>query len=636
MNRIIWKDMSVLWALVPAMTLAFCAVIGAYLWPQLSTGMQGKTLHWFMRAAPLVVFIPPALAGLAVVALLPLHQRLPVAIINFGLVFLVASAYGWREYNRLAPYADQGMTFDQLSEYISAFVLGGALVAMAIAGFGARLATYVPDKVKRVKDGSIGNADWMDMSRAQKLYPPDGSIVLGEAYRVDKDLVTDLDFEAANNKTWGKGGRAPMLRYKYGNDSGHLLFFAGSGGFKTTANVIPTGLTYTDPIVCFDPSVEIAPVLVGARKAMNPNREIYTLDPDNPAIGFNVLDWIATSSRKEEDIATVAHMLLSDSGKVESASGNFFQNSAHNLLTGVLAYILLSPNFDGEKSLASLRDFVSLPEPSFLQMLQEIVKEESEPKFIRQSLGVFTNMTEQTFTGIYATTAKDTQWLSLKNYVPLVCGETFTTADLAQGKIDLFLNLRMDTLKTYPGIGRVIIGALLNAMIQADGHHAKRVLYIIDEASLLGYMKLLEEARDRGRKYGISLMLFYQSIGQIETHFTKSGSQAWFESAALTSYAAVATHETAKRISDLCGEMTIEVGSTSRPAGIFTNNNRGTESTSFQRRALILPHEIIQDMRRDEQIIIKAGQRPLRCGRAIYFRRPDMVQRAAKNRFAPK
>ncbi|MFG1298063.1 Ti-type conjugative transfer system protein TraG [Xanthobacter sp. V13C-7B] len=635
MHNINWKDASVWWALVPAAALAICALLVNALWTKLGQGLHGPALYWFTRAAPLAVFVPPALAGLAVVALLERHKRLPVALLNFGLVATVALGYAWREYERLAPYANEGMTVDQLVEYVSAFVIAGGVIAVAVAGFGARLATHVPSKVKRVRRGMIGDADWMNLEKAQKLFPPNGSIVIGEAYRVDKDLVAEIDFEAGDRSTWGKGGRAPLLCYHYGNDSGHLLFFAGSGGYKTTANVIPTGLHYKDPIVCFDPSIEIAPMIAKARRAMNSDRKVIVLDPTNPAVGFNVLDWIATSRRKEEDIASVAHMLLSESSRVESSTGSYFQNQAHNLLTGLLAYILLSPNFDGEKSLRSLREIVCVPEPSVLAMLAKIVEEESEPAFVRETLGVFVNMTEQTFSGVYSTASKDTQWLSLGNYAALVCGGTFKTGDLAGGKIDLFLNLRMDTLKSYPGIGRVIIGALLNAMIQADGRTGKRVLFLVDEASLLGYMKLLEEARDRGRKYGISLALFYQSVGQIETHFGKSGAQAWFESAALTSYAAVGTHETARHVSDLCGEMTIEVGSSSRQAGLSANSARATESTSYQRRALILPHEVLQDMRRDDQIIIKAGQRPLRCGRAIYFRRPEMLAQTEQNRFAP-
>jgi type IV secretion system protein VirD4 len=38
-------------------------------------------------------------------------------------------------------------------------------------------------------------------------------------------------------------------------------------------------------------------------------------------------------------------------------------------------------------------------------------------------------------------------------------------------------------------------------------------------------------------------------------------------------------------------------------------------------------------MRADEQIVITAGNAPLRCGRAIWFRRDDMKACVAENRF---
>jgi type IV secretion system protein VirD4 len=42
----------------------------------------------------------------------------------------------------------------------------------------------------------------------------------------------------------------------------------------------------------------------------------------------------------------------------------------------------------------------------------------------------------------------------------------------------------------------------------------------------------------------------------------------------------------------------------------------------------------IQSMRKDEQIIIVQGHSPIRCGRAIYFRRKEMDEAAKVNRFA--
>jgi type IV secretion system protein VirD4 len=471
------------------------------------------------------------------------------------------------------------------------------------------------------------------MSAAGKLFPADGEIVVGERYRVDKEIVHELPFDPNDSSTWGQGGRAPLLTYKQDFDSTHMLFFAGSGGYKTTSNVVPTALRYTGPLICLDPSTEVAPMVVEHRtRALG--REVMVLDPTNPIMGFNVLDGIETSKQKEEDIVGVAHMLLSESIRFESSSGAYFQSQAHNLLTGLLAHVMLSPDYTGRRNLRSLRQIVSEPEPSVLAMLRDI-QENSASAFIRETLGVFTNMTEQTFSGVYSTASKDTQWLSLDSYAALVCGNAFKASDIVKGQKDVFLNIPASILRSYPGIGRVVIGALINAMIHADGAFKRRALFMLDEVDLLGYMRLLEEARDRGRKYGVSMMLMYQSVGQLERHFGKDGATSWIDGCAFASYAAIKSLDTARNVSAQCGEMTVEVKGSSRNIGWDTKNSasRKSENVSFQRRPLIMPHEITQSMRRDEQIIIVQGHSPIRCGRAIYFRRKDMDANTQENRF---
>ena len=47
-----------------------------------------------------------------------------------------------------------------------------------------------------------------------------------------------------------------------------------------------------------------------------------------------------------------------------------------------------------------------------------------------------------------------------------------------------------------------------------------------------------------------------------------------------------------------------------------------------------MPYEVMQDMRTDEQIVFVAGRPPLRCGRALYFRRKDMNALVGPNRYA--
>ncbi|EJJ26254.1 Ti-type conjugative transfer system protein TraG [Rhizobium sp. CF142] len=625
---------SLLLVLVPIAVTAITVYIVGWRWSGLAAGMSGKTEYWFLRAAPMPALSFGPLAGLLTVWALPMHRRRPIAMVSLLCFLAVVGFYSLREYGRLAPSVERGVvTWDYALSYLDMVVVIGALCGFMAVAVSARISTVVSEQVKRARCATFGDADWLSMSAAGKLFPADGEIVIGERYRVDKEIVHELPFDPNDSSTWGQGGKAPLLTYGQDFDSTHMLFFAGSGGYKTTSNVVPTALRYTGPLICLDPSTEVAPMVVEHRTRVF-GREVMVLDPTNPIMGFNVLDGIETSKQKEEDIVGVAHMLLSESVRFESSTGSYFQSQAHNLLTGLLAHVMLSPEYAGRRNLRSLRQIVSEPEPSVLAMLRDI-QENSGSAFIRETLGVFTNMTEQTFSGVYSTASKDTQWLSLDSYAALVCGNAFKSSDIVSGRKDVFLNIPASILRSYPGIGRVIIGALINAMIQADGAFRRRALFMLDEVDLLGYMRVLEEARDRGRKYGISMMLMYQSVGQLERHFGKDGATSWIDGCAFTSYAAIKALDTARNVSAQCGEMTVEVKGSSRNIGWDTKNSasRKSENVNFQRRPLIMPHEITQSMRKDEQIIIVQGHSPIRCGRAIYFRRKDMNAAAKTNRF---
>lgn len=625
---------SLLFVLVPIAVTAFAVYIVGWHWPKLAGELSGKTSYWFLRASPLPALLLGPVVGLLTVCALPLHRRRSIAIVNLVCFLFVAGFYVLREFDRLAPYVASGaVSWDRALSYLDIVAVIGLVAGFLAVAVGARISTVVPEPVKRAKRGIFGDANWLSMTAAGKLFPPDGELVVGERYRVDKEVVHQLPFDPNDPATWGQGGKASLLTYKQDFDSTHVLFFAGSGGYKTTSNVVPTALRYTGPLICLDPSTEVAPMVVEHRtRALG--REVMVLDPTSPITGFNVLDGIETSKHKEEEIVGIAHMLLSESVRFESSTGSYFQNQAHNLLTGLLAHVMLSPEYDGRRNLRSLRQIVSEPEPSVLAMLRDI-QDHSGSAFIRETLGVFTNMTEQTFSGVYSTASKDTQWLSLDSYAALVCGNAFRSSDIVAGKNDVFINIPASILRSYPGIARVIIGSLINAMVQADGTFKRRALFMLDEVDLLGYMRVLEEARDRGRKYGISMMLMYQSVGQLERHFGRDGATSWIDGCAFASYAAIKALDTARSVSAQCGEMTVEVKRGSRVIGWGPKNagSRLSESVNLQRRPLIMPHEITQSMRKDEQIIIVQGHSPIRCGRAIYFRRKDMDQAAKANRF---
>ena len=204
----------------------------------------------------------------------------------------------------------------------------------------------------------------------------------------------------------------------------------------------------------------------------------------------------------------------------------------------------------------------------------------------------------------------------------------------------MFLQIPLAALQSTPAIGRVVTGALLNAAYEADGQVTGRILYLLDEAARLGPMKILETARDAGRKYGITLQLIYQSVGQLERQWGREGKREWYDGVSHRSYAAVQDLETAKELEETFGQyavMATSEGSNTGSSGksFETGARSRGANTSYHEigRPLIRREELMNDCRTDEAFVIIRGARPLRCGRAIYFRRPELEARIAANRF---
>lgn len=595
---------------------------------ELFLGRVGIALPYAAAAALAAVFLFAA-AGTVTIRTVALG-----VIVGTGTVVAIAIV---REAIRLAAFSGEIVPGQSVWNYLDPATTIGSAIATLSGLFGLRVAlkgnaAFAPAAPKRIKGKRAvhGDADWMSFAVAARLFPAAGGIVVGEAYRVDRDIVSTTAFQADDAASWGAGGRAPLLCFDGSFGSSHGIVFAGSGGFKTTSITIPTALKWGGTLVALDPSNEVAPMVMKHR--MSAGREVHVLDPKAPGIGFNALDWIGRcGATKEEDIATVASWIVSDSPRQNAVRDDFFRASSLQLLTAIIADVCLSGSTETKnQTLRQVRANLSEPEPKLRARLQDIY-DESKSTFVKENVAPFINMTPETFSGVYANAAKETHWLSYPNYASLVSGSSFETDDLAGGNVDIFINLDLKTLENHAGIARVIIGSFLNAIYNRNGDVMGRALFLLDEVARLGYLRILETARDAGRKYGITLTMLYQSIGQMrEAYGGRDATSKWFESASWVSFAAINDPETADYISKRCGDTTVEVDQTNRSSGMKGSSR--SRSKQLSSRRLILPHEVMR-MRADEQIVFTAGGAPLRCGRAIWFRRDDMKSCVGTNRF---
>jgi type IV secretion system protein VirD4 len=624
--------------------------------------LSAQQMDWdqylLWRAWPVAALLGPAL--LTFLAVMAYRARLFGRLMGIAGIVGMAIATGltvYPEVQRLGGLLGQGYTLNDVLHYadasmIAAGLFGAVMVVAAVTGLarpfpvGSRGAPLL----LRARSDNFGHAAWLSMRDAQKLFPgPDpthGGIVVGEAYRVDEDRGARMAFDPASKATWGRGGTAPLLVDPCRTGPTHALVLAGSGGLKTTSVGIPTLLTWTGSAVVLDPSQEIGPMVVDYREKTLGHNVVF-LDPSTARTsGVNVLDWIDIASPlAESHVAAVVGWITGETRPGTSSSGEFFKGSGQDLVACLLADMLWDPTIPpARKTLRTLQRQLVTPEDKMRELLGTI-HGQSASAMARDLAGTLKGAVAETFSGIYANANRDARWLSTAAYADLVSGgaegssPAMRTGDLVRGKTTAFLQIPLTVLQTTPAVGRVLVGALLNAAYQADGRVQGRVLFLLDEVARLGYMQVLEQARDAGRKYGITLLLLYQSLGQLVAQWGREGKQAWYDSTSWRLFAAVQDPDTAKELSAMCGEYGVVAtsqgdteGSQAR-SGIASSSSGRSENRSEIKRALIKPDELTQDTRTDEAFILVRGSKPLRCGRAVWFRRPEWVGLVGANRF---
>ena len=161
---------------------------------------------------------------------------------------------------------------------------------------------------------------------------------------------------------------------------------------------------------------------------------------------------------------------------------------------------------------------------------------------------------------------------------------TFDPADLAKGKMTLFVNIPPEHQKAQAPFERMILNTIFRRVVSC-GLQNNPIHVIADDAASLGHMEALDDALDKYRAYGIRLTLVYQSLGQLKTCWP-NGVDATAMGNTTNVFAGISDNATADYVSTRIGEHTIIVNSGgtntsySRSSSFSGNNNSISRSVS--------------------------------------------------------
>jgi type IV secretion system protein VirD4 len=301
---------------------------------------------------------------------------------------------------------------------------------------------------------------------------------------------------------------------------------------------------------------------------------------------------------------------------------------SRKLCTAILADMLWSDRPPAEKTLRTFRRLVVTPESQMQGLLADIYAE-SKCQMARDLAGTLMKITPKQFSGVYGQATQGTEWLSEPELADLVSGDKFRAEDIINGKTIVFCQIPLHTLEQSPGAGRVIVGALMQAVYNGKGKTKGRVLVLLDEAWCLGPMQVQKSAIVAGAKSGLTLVFLYQAVGQVRDVWGEQGAITLYNNLEWRAVAACRDSVTAEEVSKAFGSIGVisysegvNAGSQRPVFALWGSRTSGDTSNKTEiSRRLVLPQEILEAPR-DEMFVIANGNMRLRM--PVYYRRPEL------------
>jgi type IV secretion system protein VirD4 len=470
----------------------------------------------------------------------------------------------------------------------------------------------------RSRETVFGDADWGTWRAMKPAIADAAGIVLGEDYDPRSNRGV---FRTDDPGSWGQGGSAPLVTMRTSYGSGHVLVVSGAGGGKSSAIVIPTCLTYRRPVVVVDPDGEILRVTRAAREAMGQRIRVI-----RPGEGFDMLGLLAPHlDASSMAYAHLAGLMVETDRMYSSDAGDYFKAEAVNIIASLLEHFR---SLDAVNPLREIIHVMTKDESAFKDEITRIAEGYSLNHMIRLNLGSYRNVEPRFFQSFQTTVRQALKWVPYREYLSMFSAEPEGAPPLLDDRTDIFIQVSKSDMKENPTLMRLVLGSILYVADNRDPElPPQERLVIVDEAAAIGRMTIFDRIRDTARKKKLHLMMIFQSQGQIEELYGRTGLKSWMNGTAARVFAGIEDLEECRALSDLVGSYTVDVDgesrSTSSRPGLFTSTTRSVSTSSSIRAAKLITPEQVRTLPGDALIVLFANQPPLLLGKAYWFRRPE-------------
>jgi type IV secretory pathway VirB2 component (pilin) len=206
----------------------------------------------------------------------------------------------------------------------------------------------------------------------------------------------------------------------------------------------------------------------------------------------------------------------------------------------------------------------------------------------------------------------------------------FDLRDLRTRRITLYLCVSPDNLARIAPLYNLLLQQLIDLNTRerpSPDRHPIEVLVLLDEFARLGHAQVIASAFAYVAGYGLRLVCVLQSPAQLKAEYGPHVAEEITTNCGVEVVFAPKDIRLAQALSERLGYFTYPGRSVSRPVGL--SSGRRSMSESDQRRALMMPQELIQ-LGPDQLIVLRAGIAPVLGTKIVYWR-----ERAFRRRVMP-
>lgn len=432
------------------------------------------------------------------------------------------------------------------------------------------------------------------------------------------DLSHNLNME--NGIILGKVPNKRELMIMHDNtsiDNQNVVVIGSSGAGKSQAYVIPNIINIRNKsIIVTDPKGELDKLTSQLKR--DQGYKTYQVDFVNfKQAKYNPLYYVETPL----DAQKIANTIISNFEKGGgNSSGQFFKNSATNILSALIVYV----KTEYDKDEANLEKVVEVydehiqDEEHFLKWVDTIPKEHPA-KDLLNSIKELTDVTRKSVT---STLSNGFSLFKLPQVKSMTSKSDFNFEDFIEEKAILYVKLSMED-DTFAPLTSVFFSQMLNIYYQiaqesSDNKLKRKMIFMLDEFANIGKLDNYSKVLATCRSLGLSMHTIIQNKAQLEKRSMYGKDEATDilgnHDTTVLLRADKKDTNTTKWISDTLGDTTI-----AQKKNDMTKSKGGISKQlgdNFIKRPLMTPAEI-GSLTKKECIVLISGHDPLFLDKAF-------------------